>query len=363
MLESKSFRIGSGLFASVLTILVAGCGGEGPEPGARGPEPAVSLQTLIAAANELPKLIEATGAVEPITRANPGTKVMGRIDAVTVREGDRVQKGQLLAGLERRDLEAAVDQAVAAVAMAEAQRENAAAQLRRMQMLLERGSTTEKSLEDATARARVTTAAAEQAKANLAAAEVMLSYSEIRSPISGWIAAKLAEVGDMTAPGVPLFVIEDLSRVKISVAVPGSDVVDLKAGDRGRVTVDVFDATWSAEIARILPAGDPQSRTFEVQLVLDNPDGKLRSGMFARAVFEHGVRHALLVPANAVVERGQLRGLFVLDEQDRARLRWVRLGRREHDRFEVLSGLAAGERFVAAPPPGLIDGARVERGS
>jgi len=362
MLESDLFRASLGLVATALTIFSAGCGNEDHAPATRGPEMTVSTETLVAAADELPITIEATGSIEPWTRASPGTKIMGRIERVPVREGDRVRKGQLLASLEQRDLEAAVSQAAASVEMAEAESENATAQLRRMQMLHERGSTTDKSLEDATARSRITAAATEQAKANLAAAEVMLSYAEIRSPVSGWIATKLAEVGDMTAPGMPLFVIEDLSRVKVIAIVPESDVVGLKQGDRGRVIVDVIAESWPAEIARILPAGDPRTRTFEVQLVLDNPDGRLRSGMFARALFEHGTRDALLVPAAAVVERGQLRGLFVVDGEGRARLRWVRLGRKANDRVEVLSGLAVGERFVAAPPPGMTDGARVERG-
>ena len=85
--------------------------------------------------------------------------------------------------------------------------------------------------------------------------------------------------------------------------------------------------------------------------------------MFARAGFEHGTRSAVLVPLSAVVQRGQLRGLFVIDVDDRARLRWVRLGRLEDGRAEVLSGLAAGERFVVSPPQGLADGARVEPAS
>jgi len=68
----------------------------------------------------------------------------------------------------------------------------------------------------------------------------------------------------------------------------------------------------------------------------------------------------VLVPASAVVQRGQLQGLFVLDESDRARLRWIQLGRLEDGRAEVLSGLSAGERFVVSPPQGLIDGVRVE---
>ena len=159
-----------------------------------------------------------------------------------------------------------------------------------------------------------------------------------------------------------LFTVEDLSRVKIVVTVPESEVVGLREGAAARVTIDALDRTWDTRVDRVIPAGDVQSRTFDVQFVLPNPDGSLKSGMFARAAFERGTRRTLLVPAGAVVERGQLRGLFVIDGEGHARLRWVRLGRELDGRMEVLSGLDAGDRYVVTPPPGLVDGASVREG-
>jgi RND family efflux transporter MFP subunit len=357
MLWSKSFRIESGLG---LMLLVVGCGEPAESPSVAQPGDTVVAPTAVAVEESVPLRVEATGSVEPWTRASPGTKIMARIETVPVREGDRVRRGELLARLEQADLRAAVHQADAARGMAEAELENATAQHRRMRELHSRGSATEKNLEDAEYRFRAATAGLQQAEANLEAARVMLGYAEIVSPIDGWIVAKHAEVGDMTAPGMPLFVVEDLSRVKVRLTVPETDVVALEVGDSGRVTIDVFRQEQTAEIIRIIPAGDPASRTFEVQMLLSNPEGRLKSGMFARALFEHGERTVLRVPASAVVERGQLNGLFVVDDQGRARLRWTRLGRNEDGRVEVLSGLTSGERYVVAPPPGLRDGRRVE---
>ena len=357
MLLSKTVRTAVIL---ALALLVVGCGAKEESHVSREPGPAVRAETSIATEETLPLLVEATGSVEPWTRASPGTKIMGRIDAMPAHEGDHVRQGQLLARFEKGDLEAAVSQADAAVTMAQAELESAVAQHRRMRTLQRRGSATQKNLEDSQARFRIATAGLHQADANLAAAKVMLGYAEILSPLDGWVITRLAEVGDMTSPGMPLFVLEDLSRVKIKLTVAESDVVALKQGDEARVTVDVLEESWPAQIRRIIPAGDPRSRTFEVQLVLSNPDGRLKSGMFARATFQRGVRSAVRVPASAVVQRGQLQGLFVLDESDRARLRWIQLGRLEDGRAEVLSGLSAGERFVVSPPQGLVDGVRVE---
>jgi RND family efflux transporter MFP subunit len=350
------------LLAAVSVLSLVGCGGGGHEPDEAEPRRAVATEVAVAGLEEIPDQTQATGSVQAWRTVSPGTKILGRIEQVLVREGDGVRRGQVLARLERRDLQAAMDQARAALAMAEAGLENAEAQHRRMTELHPRGSVTDKNLEDAVSAYRTATAAVAQAQANLSAAEVNLSYAEIRSPFEGRVVAKRVEAGDMAAPGTSLFTIEDISKAKIVLRVPESDVVGLEAGAPGTVRVDVIEEDFPAEVDRILPSGDPMSRTYEVQMILDNPDGRLRSGMFARASFARGRREALTVPLAAVVERGQLQGVFVLDPDGLARLRWIRLGRVRGERVEVLSGLSAGESYLAAPPPGLADGTPVREG-
>ena len=130
--------------------------------------------------------IRTSGSIEPLTQVSPGTKILGRVERMAVREGDRVQRGELLARLESRDLEAAVNQAEANLRMAEARVENARAQRDRMVTLHSSRSVTDKDLEDATTAFRVAEAAVDQAEANTAAARVTLGYAEIRSPLAGW---------------------------------------------------------------------------------------------------------------------------------------------------------------------------------
>jgi RND family efflux transporter MFP subunit len=345
---------------ALVALAATGCGDEGHASRAGSEAAAVPVRTLVAALERIPVSAEQTGSIEPWRRVSPGTKILGRIGEVRFREGDAVRAGQVVVRLEKRDLEAAVEQARAAMAMAEATLDNAGRQYERMKDLHERRSVTPKSLEDATAAFLIAEAGVEQARANLAAAEVTLGYADIRSPVNGWIVSKQVEAGDMASPGMPLFTVEELSRVKVVLRVPESDVVGLEVGDPARVRVDVLDKHWDAEIDRIVPAGDTMSRTYEVQLALSNTEGRLKSGMFARATFERGSREALLVPAEAIVARGQLRGVYVVEEDGRARLRWVRQGRDLDGRAEILSGLAPGERFVTEPPAGLRDGATVE---
>ena len=225
-----------------------------------------------------------------------------------------------------------------------------------------RGSVTDKNLEDANASARVAAASVRQAVANLAAAEVTLEYAVVRSPIRGWVTSRMVEAGDMAAPGAPMFHVEDLSRIKVTLQVPEGDVVGIVAGDPVEIRIDVLDRILDAEVDRVVPSGDPASRTYRVQVVLDNRAGEIKSGMFVRGKFQTGFREALLVPASALVHRGQLTGIFTVSENGLARLRWVRVGRRSGDgsSAEILSGLSAGERYVPEPPVGLVDGATVQ---
>lgn len=349
-------------------LLLAACGGsDAPEHSSATPEP-IRARTLEIQPVQVPDAADHTASVEPIRRVEPGTKLLGRVDAVLVEEGERVGAGQVLARLEKRDLEAAFRQAEAAVRMAEARLENARAQHERFVDLHQRGSVTDKNLEDAVAGLRVAEAAVDQAQADVHAAEVMLSYAEVRSPFAGWVTAKYAEEGDMSRPGMPLFVVEDLSRVKVEVDVPSGAVAGLRVG--GPARVEVAGELRPATIHRIVPAADAGSRTFTVQVLFDaaaatdDPEG-LKSGLFARVRLGTGVRQLLVLPEAAVVSRGQLRGAFVVDDAGTARLRWLRLGEivagedASTTGREILSGLEAGELVILAPPPGLAEGTPV----
>lgn len=334
------------------------CGGE-PPPAAPAQRAPVVVEIATAALEPVASFTRATGTAEPWRRVGPGTKLMGRIESVGVREGQRVDAGDTLAELESRDLEAAVEQARAALVMARARLENADIHHRRMIDLHERGSVTDKALEDATAAFRVAEAGVEQAEASLTAAGVTLTYTRIVAPLAGWVTEKRVEAGDMASPGMPLFTLEDLSRMKVSLNVPESDVPGVEPGDPVTVSIDVLDRSFDGEVDRVVPSADRGSRTFEVQVIVDNPDGALKSGMFVRARFPRGEHQALRLPESAVVSRGQLDGVFVVDEDGVARLRWIRLGRRSDGRVEVLSGLETGERYLVAPPLQVADGTPV----
>jgi len=362
--------------AAALALLAlagsAGCGGETAREASDGVAAAPTAVTVATAAyREVAGEVVAAGSVEPSRRATPGSKILGRVDEAPVAEGERVAAGQLLARLESRDLQAAVRQAEAAVAGAEARLESSRAQYARMTELQARGSATAKNLEDATSDWRSAEAGLEQAQASLAAARITQGYAELRSPLDGWVVAKEVEVGDMVQPGRALFTIEDLDPAKVTAEVPEGEVRGFAPGDRALVEVAAMGYRAEGRIERIVPSGDRLSRTFRFEVVLPNPEGTLKSGMFARVTLPRAAtRPMLLVPRSAVVRRGGLKGVFVVDA-DRsgmepvpgsgtARLRWLRTGETRGDEVAVLSGLEEGERYVVEPPAGLADGAPVE---
>ena len=360
-------RIRTAPAAGLLALLVVGCAGPDERTDTPAPEPsaAIAVDVLRLTSSPVDRLVEATGTVLPRASVSPGTKILGRIASVPVREGDRIEEGALLAALESRDLEAAVRQAEAGLEMARAQLRNAEAQQARIAALHERGSATAKNLEDTDAALAVARAAVEQADAALDAARVTLGYASIRSPLTGWVVAKRVEPGDMATPGAPLFTVEDLSEAEIRVEVPESAIEHLTVGSTA--TLEILERELVAPVDRIVPSADPGSRTFDVRLLVPNEDGFLRSGLFVRARFAVDSEERLVVPASALVERGGLIGVLLVDESGdvpRARRTWVEVGRAAPSAAGpgrlVLSGLRDGDRVVVAPPPGLADGTPLE---
>lgn len=228
-----------------------------------------------------------------------------------------------------------------------------------MQALYDQKATPKKNLDDArTGHARAQ-AAVQTAEASLKEIEVTLAYSAVRAPFDGVVTRKMTEAGDMATPGAPLLVVEDPSRMKVVARVSEGAIDALRIGGAAAVEIDAAGSRrLPCTVARVVPAADPASRTFDVEVVLDNADGRLRSGAFARLLIESGERRAVLVPKAGLVRQGQLEGVYVADG-DVARLRWVRTGQDYGDRAEVLSGLSGGERIVVSDVDRLRDGDKI----
>jgi RND family efflux transporter MFP subunit len=198
----------------------------------------------------------------------------------------------------------------------------------------------------------------EEARAQVAEAQAMLGYAKITAPFAGRVVERRVDPGNLAAPGAPLLVLEDAGASRVEVAVDESRRAALQVGGDATIEIGGASAPIAGKIAEIVPSVDVASRAFLVKLDLPESAAGIPPGTFARALFRVGEHDRLVVPRTAVTSLGALDRVFVVDGE-RARLRMVTLGEAQGVSIEVLSGLSAGERVVAAPPPGLADGARL----
>jgi RND family efflux transporter MFP subunit len=333
-----------------------------------------------------PETYEATGAVRARSAATLSSKVMAYVQQVSVSVGDRVRAGQTLVTLDSRDLDAAVRRAEAArseaqsavpeadngIVAAKANLDLAQATFRRIDELAAKKSVSSQELDEAAARLQAARATHEAARAKRAqvdsrvaqveqeirSARIVRDYARITAPFDGVVTAKSVDPGVLAAPGAPLLTVEREGGYRLEVSVEESRLPSIRAGQTVDASLDVLDRPMKARVSEIVPAVDPASRTYVVKLDLPAAPN-IRSGAFGRATFPAGARKALVIPGEALIERGQLQQVFVI-EDGQARLRMVTAGQRVDDRVEVLSGLNDGEKVVAPVPAGLADGAPVE---
>jgi len=189
------------------------------------------------------------------------------------------------------------------------------------------------------------------------AAQIMRDYSSLAAPFSGVVISRTVEPGNLATPGAPLLTIEQDGLYRLEASVDESKLASVRVGQAVEVVLEA-GRKLNARVSEIVPAVDSASRTYIVKLDLPAVPN-LRTGMFGRAIFPLGTQKVVAIPLAALMERGQLQSVFVV-ENGLAHTRLVTTGRRTSDAAEVLSGLNAGETIIRPVPAGLQDGARVE---
>lgn len=376
------------------------------------PEPASAIAPMVQGAKietvgqqPVDVIYEAVGTVRARNSSVVSSKVMGSIVAMRVREGDTVRAGQILIEIDGREariqtqksgaglveMNGALDEvdrsikgAESSQTAAEANRRLAASTLRRYQQLLERQSISPQEFDEVRARHEMADAEAEragrmlqslqarrkqvlaridQAKADVAGSRVYSSFSRISAPINGVVVSRQADVGYMAAPGAPLLTIESGTDYRLEVAVQESQINKIRLRDQVSVQIAALgEQELPGTVVEIVPTSDPSSRSYLVKISIPPPGGNqqiVRSGLYGKARFVIGQTEAITIPRRAVVERGQLTSLYVVDHSGIARMRLVKTGKAYGDRVEVLSGLIADEQIVVDGLEAVKDGSRV----
>jgi len=318
-------------------LLLSGCGHK--EEGSHQTEtlPDAEVRTATVELKNQPRAQWLPGTVNPADQAVIATKLMATVEEVGVDIGQRVSKGDMLVRLKADEIDAQVDQARAALAQVERN-------LNREKSLLAQSATTAETVRTLEDQMRV-------AKARLAEAETMQSYTRIRAPFDGIITAKDVRRGDLATPGAPLVSIEGTGKQKVYVQVPDSlSELDYDSP----VTIEADGERIETRLAEWSPAANPASRTRLAKLVLP-ADKPLRSGQYVRVSWPAEEIESLWIPASALSVSGQMERVYVVVDGHLS-LRLIRTGARVGDSIQILSGLSEGESIVLEPANHLRDG-------
>ncbi len=380
-----------------------GAGGGRPERDSDGP---VAVQTVRVKTGALASGLAYTGTSRPVQQVALRSQIDGEVVALSVESGDSARQGDLLVELDgdlqtiavgeadaelaarRAELaEAAVSvtDAQAAVVQAKATFEQAKVDAQRLRQLAAQGGISQQEAEAAELLAvnaqQAVRSAAAQVEARRQAADAVesrvdaqqatvsqtqkqLSYAEVRSPLAGTVLSRQVDVGDYVESGTTLLELGDLSTLEVVVQVSDRDLAQIALGQRAQVAFDALPAAGetTGRITQITPAADLTSRLVPVVVTLPNPNNRVGSGLLARVRFLAAQGAQVIVPAGALGLGGDESTVFVVEgegEQAAAVGRAVRVGDREGDRVEILSGLSADDALIVESDRPLTSGQAV----
>lgn len=322
-----------------LVATLAGCTAE-PAPRPAASLPTRSVQVASAKRATRPVVTEVVGTVRAVRSATIGPVVGGTVAEVRVGLGSSVRPGEVLVRLSAREIDARLEQARAVKSLARTEHDRAAA--------LHAQDAISSAQYDA-ARSQLEVAEAAQAEAS-----TMADKTVLRAPFAGVVTAKMVNVGDTAMPGQALLVVEAPDALRFEARVPEAAARGLAAGGSLALRLDGEAAELDGRVAEIEPTAEAATRTVLVKIDLPRVPG-LHAGRFGRLLVGAGTTAAVTVATSAVVRRGQLDTVFVV-EAGVARLRLVRTARQTAGRVEVASGLAGGELVVVADASDLVDG-------
>ncbi len=297
---------------------------------------------------------ETTGTIKSRQISTVSGRIMGSVRSINVKEGEIVKRGQLLMTIDDNDLSERVKAAQKAVEAAAHNRSLMEITYRRYKGMYDERALSGQELDQIETQKKVAELEYERAKAMLAEAQTYQGFSRITAPISGVVSSKKIDTGSMAVPGAPFFIIEGTDSYHVEVAVDEGLSGKIKAGMLANIYVDSLNREYKGRVSEVVQSVDPQSRSFIVKIPISGTG--IRSGSFARVKIPIGMRDTFLAPTASVVQKGQLMGLYTVDNKGVITYRLIKQGKRYADAVEVLSGLNAGDRIVIGGIDKVVDG-------
>lgn len=298
-------------------------------------------------------------------------KTAGRLEQISVKLGDRVNRGQRIAKIEDQEIleqvkqaEAAFEVAKATIRQREADLELSKTNVERSRNLFQRQLLPQQTLDDAEAKYQSAQAALDLARAQNSQSQsrldelrINLQNTIITSPVNGFVARRAADPGAFVSANAPIVDVVDIVHVRLVANIVEKDLKQIGVGDAARVEVDAFPGeSFMGRIARVSPVLDPATRTAPLEVEIPNDQYRLKPGMYARVgIITESHPRALVVPTNALVDANGTRGVYVA-VNNVAQFHPVKVGIEGNERTEVLDGVAEGDRVVTTGAAGLRNG-------
>ena len=329
-------------------LAVASCGSRGGDqpqgpgfPGAPGANVTPSVEVVSASARDVAQESVYSSTVEAYATNNIMPQAGARIRKINVEVGDYVVKGQVLAEMDRFQLE-----------QLELQIQNDEVEYARLKGLFEEGGVSQSDFEAAELGYKVR-------KTNY---QNLLENTILRSPINGYVTARNFDVGDMFAMSAPLFTVQQVVPVKLLVGISENEYTKVKKGDVVSLSVDALPGrTFTGKVNRLYPTINAATHTFNAEVIVQYADRALRPGMFARVTVTFGVNHNIVLPDQCIVKQegtGQ-KFVYILNNDDTVSYVPVTLGRHIGTEYEVIDGVQEGDSVVRKGQATLKDGVKV----
>lgn len=310
---------------------------------------------------------EVTGQIEAAHSTNVATRIMGYITKIYVKAGDKVNAGQLLFTVNSNDIQAKQSQVDAMLKQAEAAFYVAQKDFDRYTALYKQNSASAKELEQITMQYQSAKSSVEAAKGMQHEVKSQLTYANVVAPFGGVVTQKLADEGSLANPGMPIVTIEQGGSLQVTAMVPETEIASLKVGDVANVNVDAANKQFQSKLIQINPSSQFTGGQYIIKLNIPSADAnKLMAGMYAKIKIQTkgtsitaDTSNTVMIPTTALIYKDQLVGVFTVSAQNTAMLRWLRIGKSEGDKVQVLSGLAKNEAYIIKAEGNLYNGAKV----
>ena len=335
------------MFPAVAIAAMLGGAGQLAQAAQDKPAAAGALATAVVAAESAPTERLLDGTVEAVHQSTVSAQTAGRVSEIYFDVNDVVPAGALIIRIRSTEQVASLTQAQAALKEATAREAEAQVRFDRISDMYQRHVVAKATFDEASAARDAAVARLLAARAGLEAAREGVSYTEIRAPYAGVVTQKFVQGGESVAPGTPLMTGASLDALRVVAEIPQSVIEQVRSVRKAFVYADGRRIESTA--ITLFPAAQPETNTFRARIELPKDVQGLAPGMFVKVGLVTGESERLLVPVSAVVQRSEMRAVYVVAPDGRVSLRQVRLGHVRGDRVEVLAGLAGGERIALDP--------------